>query len=203
MKKILTLVVLLAMTAVSVQAQIDFGVKGGFNLTNMSVSKDVLAPSNQVGFFIGPTAKMTIPIVGLGVDAAALFDQRSVEVEGMDEKVKKSSLQVPVNLRYTIGLSSLASIYFFAGPQFGFSLGTKDFENKGVEWTNSGADLSGNIGAGVMVLKHVQASLNYNFALGKTGEFEVLNEAGEWLGKNGKKTSGRMNAWQLSVAYFF
>ena len=61
----------------------------------------------------------------------------------------------------------------------------------------------GNIGVGVMLLKHFQASLGYNFSLGKTGEFEVENYLAEQMGKNGSKSSGKMNAWQLSVAYFF
>jgi hypothetical protein len=54
-----------------------------------------------------------------------------------------------------------------------------------------------------MLMKHIQASLNYNFQLGKTGEFEVENYEAEELGKNGSKSNGRINAWQLSVAYFF
>ena len=51
-----------------------------------------------------------ISIVGLGVDGALLFSQR-----GKDE-VKQTGLEVPVNLKYTIGLGSLLRIYVAAGP---------------------------------------------------------------------------------------
>jgi hypothetical protein len=205
MKKVIALIVFFAAITMSAHAQIQWGVKGGLNVSSLSVSKDVIDPSNQVGFFIGPMVKFTLPVVGLGVDAAALYDQRSSDLEGVDKQLKEQSLQIPVNLRYSIGLSSLASVYFFAGPQFGFNLGSKttDILNNGAEWRFNSSNLSANIGAGVVVMKHIQASLNYNFALGKTGEFNVLNAAGEALGFNGTKIDGRMNAWQLSVAYIF
>lgn len=77
MKKLLTLIVIAATAfAVPAGAQIKFGIKGGLNITDMSFSKDVVKTSNQTGFFIGPTLKIKIPVVGLGVDASALYDQR-------------------------------------------------------------------------------------------------------------------------------
>lgn len=73
MRKLFTLVVLIAATLVTLpaQAQFKFGLKGGLNVTNMSFSKDVVDVSNRAGFFIGPTAKFTVPIVGLGFDISA------------------------------------------------------------------------------------------------------------------------------------
>ncbi len=112
-------VVLIA--AVPSQAQIKFGLKGGLNVTNMSLNMDVIDKSNQTGFFVGPTVKVTLPIVGLGVDASALYDQRDAKLE--DEKVSLRSINVPINVRYGIGLGSMASIYLAAGPQFGYNIG--------------------------------------------------------------------------------
>ena len=207
MKKVFALVVALAAITMSAQAQIDFGVKGGLNLSKMSASKDALNSSNQLGFFVGPTAKFTLPVVGLGIDVSALFDQRSSEVElnGMKETIKQTSLQIPANVRFAFGFGDKASIFIFGGPQIGFNLSgkAKDVFNDAAEWTFKSSNLSGNIGAGVMLMKHIQASLNYNFQLGKTGEFEVENYEAEELGKNGSKSNGRINAWQLSIAYFF
>lgn len=67
---------------------------------------------------------MTLPIVGLGVDASALYDQRDAKLE--DEKVSLRSINVPINVRYGIGLGSMASIYLAAGPQFGYNIGDKN-----------------------------------------------------------------------------
>ena len=202
MKKIFTLVVLLATITVA-QAQVKFGVKGGLNLTNMKLSKDVVDKSNQAGFFFGPTVKFSIPVVGLGLDAAALYDQRSAKLDG--ESVKQQSIQIPINLRYGVGLGSLASINFFAGPQFGFNVGDKTFESlnnvkqTATNWTLKSSNLSANVGLGLMLLGHLQVSANYNFALGKTGEYEYIQSASSMMYKGDTK----MNAWQIGLTYFF
>ena len=201
MKKFFTLVVLLATMTVAAQAQVKFGVKGGLNITSMKFDESVLDKSNQAGFFIGPTVKFTLPVVGLGIDAAALYDQRSAKVA--DETLKQQSIQIPVNLRYGIGLGSTASIYIFAGPQFGFAIGdkSKNIVGDALEWRLKDSNLSANVGLGLMLLDHLQVSANYNIALCTTGEVDVNKALGTtWDTAVGKAKS---NAWQLSVAYFF
>ena len=201
MKKILTLVVLLATITVAAQAQVKFGVKGGLNITSMKLDKSVADKSNQAGFFIGPTVKFTLPVVGLGIDAAALYDQRSAKV--LDETLKQQSIQIPINLRYGFGLGNTASVYIFAGPQFGFSIGDKvtELANDAADWRLKDSNLSANVGLGLMLLNHLQISANYNIALGTTGEVDVNNAINTaWNTAIGK---AKANAWQLSVAYFF
>ena len=197
MKKFLTVVVLFAalMTAVPAKAEVKFGLKGGLNLTSMSFDSNIIDKSNQAGFFIGPTLKFTLPIVGLGIDASALYDQRKAKVD--DSSVKQQSIQIPINLRYGIGLGSKASIYFFAGPQFGFNVGDKDIKTDVGNWTFKSSNISANVGLGLMLLGHLQVSANYNFGLGKTGEFS------ENTIPNQIKENGKLNAWQIGVAYFF
>ena len=201
MKKILTLVVLLATITVAAQAQVKFGVKGGLNITNMKFDNSVADKSNQAGFFIGPTVKFTLPVVGLGIDAAALYDQRSAKVS--DETLKQQSIQIPINLRYGFGLGSAASVYIFAGPQFGFAIGdkTKEIINNVADWRLKDSNLSANVGLGLMLLNHLQVSANYNIALGTTGEVDVNSALGTtWDTAIGK---AKANAWQISVAYYF
>jgi len=203
MKKIFTtLVVAIMMVAAPAQAQVKFGVMGGLNFTKMSFSGDVEDnASNKAGFFIGPTASFTLPIVGLGIDASALYDQRSAKSDG--ETIKTQSIQIPLNLRYGFGLGSLASVFVFAGPQFGFNIGdkSKTLVEGAAEWTAKSSNLSANIGIGALALNHLQVKLNYNIALGKTGEVEALDAAtGAVKSVLGK---GKASAWQLSVAYLF
>lgn len=208
MKKFFTLVVLLAAMTVAAQAQVKFGVKGGLNLTSMKLSKDIVDKSNQAGFFIGPTVKFTLPVVGLGIDAAALYDQRNAKVA--DETVKQKSIQIPVNVRYGFGLGSSASIFIFAGPQFGFNVGDKDFSsldsatNTISNMTLKSSNLSANVGLGLMLLDHLQVSANYNIAIGKTGEFNVITSTtGAISDVITGSTNARANAWQIAVAYYF
>lgn len=199
MKKTITfiLVAIAMMVVMPAKAQVQFGLKGGLNVTSMSFSEKVFNKENRAGFFIGPTAKFTLPIVGLGVDASALYDQREAEVEG--DKIKQQAINIPVNLRYGVGLGETANLFFFAGPQFGFNVGDKEHKLlDGETWKLSGSTLSVNFGLGVMVLNHVQVSANYNLVCGKTGELTVIEGAG-----NALKNKGRANAWQISAAYYF
>ena len=202
MKKILTLVVLLTTITVAAQAQVKFGVKGGLNLTSMKLDKSVADKSNQAGFFIGPTVKFTLPVVGLGIDAAALYDQRSAKV--LDETLKQQSIQIPINLRYGIGLGSTASFYIFAGPQFGFAIGDKvtELANDAADWRLKDSNLSANVGLGLMLLNHLQVSANYNVAIGKTGDFNVWKATSSSIA-DAISGDTKANSWQLSVAYFF
>ena len=157
MKKIFTTAVLAAamlFSANSAEAQVKFGIKGGLNVTSMSLDSKVLDAENRAGFFIGPTLKFTLPVVGLGIDASALYDQREAkakaEVEGaeVESNFKTQSVNIPINVRYGFGLGSTASIFLFAGPQFGFNVGDKNqsiFKDMG-EWRLKSSTFSVNVG---------------------------------------------------------
>jgi hypothetical protein len=216
MKKIFATAVL-AMSVfftTAVQAEVKFGLKGGLNVTSMSLSSDVLGASNRAGFFIGPTVKFTLPIVGLGIDASALYDQREAKVKVSDVEsnlfnetsntLKTQSINIPINLRYGIGLGSSASVFIFAGPQFGFNVGSKTQEiYEGMaDWKLKTSNFSVNVGLGFMLLNHLQVSANYNIACGKTGEVTLGNVASS-VTKGLTDSNGRANAWQIALAYYF
>lgn len=213
MKKIFTTAVLAAamlFSANSAEAQVKFGIKGGLNVTSMSLDSKVLDAENRAGFFIGPTLKFTLPVVGLGIDASALYDQREAkakaEVEGaeVESNFKTQSVNIPINVRYGFGLGSTASIFLFAGPQFGFNVGDKNqsiFKDMG-EWRLKSSTFSVNVGIGAMLLSHLQLSANYNIACGKTGDMTVSKALGE-TGQNLFSKNGRTNAWQIGLAYYF
>lgn len=200
MKKIFTVIALAAAMALPSHAQVNFGLKGGLNLTALSLSNSDAekAVSNKSGFFVGPTVKFTLPVVGLGIDAAALYDLREGKVKDTGETLKQQSIQIPINVRYAFGLGDMASIYIFAGPQFGFNIGDKEKKLiEGVDWTLKSSNLSANIGLGALLMNHLQVSINYNFALGKTGEVSATNN------NVINSTDVKANAWQIGVAYYF
>ena len=202
MKKLFTLVALVALTcfALPAQAQLKFGLKGGLNITDMSLNSDVFKASNRTGFFIGPTAKLTVPILGFGLDVSALYDQREAEIKGTDATLKQKAINIPINIRYDIGLGSLAAVYLAAGPQFGFNVGdkSKSFLN-GNTWKLKSSNFSINLGAGVMLLSHLQVGFNYNIVCGKTGDVTVLNTITDTY----ESFRNRSNTWQISAAYYF
>lgn len=208
MKKILTLIVMAVAFAMPSQAQFNFGVQAGLNLTNISdFSLTAAGVENAIesraGFFVGPTVKFTLPIVGLGIDASALYDQREAKTNG--ETLKSQSIQIPINVRYGFGLGSMAEIFAFAGPQFGFNIGDKDktwgdVKNTAAKWTLKSSNVSANVGIGATIMSKLQLKVNYNIALGKTGEVDIKEGAdAAWKTITGAKA----NAWQVSAAYFF
>lgn len=198
MKRTLTLILVAVamMVVMPAHAQLQFGLKGGLNVTSMSFSEKVVAKENRAGFFVGPTVKFNVPIVGLGFDASALYDQREAEVD--NQKIKQQAIAVPINLRYTVGLGETAGVYFAAGPQFGFNVGDKETKlTSGETWKLNSSTISFNFGLGVMILNHVQVGANYNLVCGKTGELSASSVL------EGVKNKGRANAWQISAAYYF
>lgn len=208
MKKLFTLVLMAValLTATTASAQVKFGVKGGLNVTDMHLNDEVFDKSNQAGWYIGPTVKVSLPVTGLGVDIAALYDYRSAKVTDPsteEVKVKQQSINVPVNLRYGIGLGSLASIIFHAGPQIGFNVGDKNFK-----WTDTSnyalkkSNFSFNVGLGVSVAKHLEVTGNYNIACGKTADATVLKTVQDVAG-TAVKSHSRNNSWQIGLAYYF
>ena len=211
MKKILSLVFLVAamMFATSANAQVKFGLKGGLNVTSMSFSEDVFDASNKTGFFVGPRVKFTVPIVGLSFDAAALYDQKEADVKYADTdgelgkvNVKQQSINIPVNVRYGFGLSSLANAFVFAGPQWGINVGDKSFKwNETSSYSLKKSNFSVNVGAGVTLLSHLQISANYNIACGKSADASLV-KAAEALTNAGKDKS-RNNSWQIALGYWF
>lgn len=205
MKKIFTLIAV-AMISLTASAQLSFGLKGGLNVTNMSLSSEVLDSKNHAGFFIGPTVKFNLPVVNLGVDAAVLYDQREAKftanVAGQtvvdDETVKRQAINIPINLRYGIGLGEMAEIFVKAGPQFGFNIGDKNPIKDYKDFTWKSSELSVNLGVGVMVMSHLEVAANYNIVCGKTGESSATDAISTAILKDSKN-----NAWQVSLAYYF
>lgn len=200
-KGLLCFTILLAglMAAVPASAQLKFGVKGGLNIAKVKFDKSIADSDNRAGFFIGPMAEFTLPIVGLGVDAALLYDQKEMELDGEKEKTKY--INIPINLKYSIG-TKLAGVYLAAGPQFAFNVGGKnifkDLDSESFELNNS--ILSLNIGGGVKLLGKLQVGYNYNISLGNTGEMK----SADLLEKvDIVKSDFKYSTHQISVAYLF
>ena len=193
MKKTVSILVIAAALLVTLPAtaQIKFGIRGGANLVNMKFNNGTFDKNNRAGFYVGPTIKFTVPIVGLSLDASALYDEKTAEVNG--ETMKAQSIDIPINVRYGVGLGSVANLFLFAGPQFGFNVASdKSLYNSAKEWTWKSSNVSVNVGVGCTVLKHVEVKANYNIACTKSGELN--DDSG---------ISAKYNSWQLGLAYYF
>ena len=122
MKKIVLTMAIAMLGLTSAKAQVNLGVRGGFNITEMSFNEEVFDTSNRLGFFVGPVLKFSLPFPNLGLDIAGYYDQRDMKID--DETITQKSIIVPANLRLNIGFSDMAGIYLAAGPQVCPSLGS-------------------------------------------------------------------------------
>lgn len=207
------IVVCCMLVSMPAHAQLKWGVKGGVNLSEIDWKGGYAGnKEHSIGFFIGPMAELTIPIIGLGIDGALMYSQRGNKYDvsagtfsgSIDER--QQGIEIPVNLKYTIGLGSLLGIYIAAGPDFFFNFKDIDLKALGSGVNTDGAvdtkktQVGLNVGVGVKILKHLQVGVNYQIPMGNT--FSVGDAAGAiWekvLGKNAKTKT-----WQISAAYIF
>ena len=173
MKKVtgLVLIILMAFIAVPAKSQLKFGVTGGLNISSVHLNSDILKADNVTGFQIGPMIETTIPLIGVGLDAAILYSQKGMDVKsetGTSTNVKTDYIDVPVNLKWKFGLPIIKG-YLAAGPYIGFRVGGDKFwEIPGsvvgqVKAKNFSAGL--NFGAGVELISHLQVGINYGLGL--------------------------------------
>ncbi len=223
MKKIkLLLALVLGMAWGTAQAQsFSYGIVGGLNLTKLKYSgsaKDNFSSDNRAGWYIGPKVEFNTAL-GIGIEAALEFSQRSLNITSDDASnltndvygvqpsqsvtEKYRTIEIPINIRYNIGLGSKAGIYVSTGPQFGFALQNMKWKNlgSGTNFSKQNMNTTWNIGAGVRLLSHLEVGIGYNFALGKAGK-AIIGE--KYSGTNQDyELKYKTNTFQVQVAYLF
>ena len=202
MKRFFSLVVLFSAMTMAVQAQnVKFGVKGGLDLQNMKFDNSVFNTDNKLGWFVGPTLQISLPIGGLGVDIAGLYNQKKYEVNG--ESIKQQNILVPVNARLNLGIGSTAGLYVAAGPQFSFNIGDDEFtwkkENVENTFQLKKSAFSVNLGAGIYFSSNLEIGFAYNIALGSTADATWGKATDAAFHKDDTKPK----SWHISAVYYF
>jgi len=204
MKKTIISMVVMAMFAVlPASAQgIAFGVKGGANITKMSIDNDAVKSESGVGFFVGPTLKIDF-LPFFGVQGSVFYEQANSKVNG--EKIKRQSIIIPIDARLNLKFNEAAGIYLTTGPQIGFNVGEDDFK-----WNESGSYkntfqmkksmFNWNFGIGAMLTKKVEVGVVYSLGIAKTGELQAeLDKAKE----NNNELKPKSKTVQISATLFF
>lgn len=192
MKRVYLLILaLVAWMAVPAQAQFKWGIKGGANISSIHFSDlpETFSTDNLTGFHIGPTIELMAPLVGLGFDASILYSQTGMEIG--TQTVKSDYLNIPVNLKWKIGIPAV-KVFVAAGPYVGFRLGGGkiwDVLSDQIESKSFSAGL--NIGAGVELIQHLQISATYQ--LGLTDNYSIKK----------LEIDGKNRGWLISAAILF
>lgn len=222
-KRISILLFIIILPGSSAQAQIKFGIKGGLNISKADFSnfQENFKADNMNGFFFGPMVDLNIPIVGLGVDGSLLYSQKGTKFtnNSNNESVtnKQHAIEIPINLKYSIGLGNMASIFVAAGPSFNFNIKSDNIGNDLLSIANKKSDNSSlidtknsevaiNLGGGVKLLNHLQIGINYSLPLTNSAKDNFSN--GGAIGElsnviNGSSFKSKTKMWQVSVAYLF
>lgn len=189
-----------------VSAQVRIGVKGGLELTQMEFSSAALRESNRAGFYVGPQVKFQLPVVGLGIDVAALYNRRNVKVE--HENLTQQSLLIPAHIRYGANIGNVLGVFLCAGPQLSFNIGDdifywRDEESNNNQYSLQNTLLSMNFGGGVDIGPNLEATIYYNVPLGKTADFTWDRLGTELKNETWRRAKSRINAWHIALTYFF
>ena len=200
MKKIFAAAALMLLIAVPASAQFSYGLKAGLNVSKASLDWSTVSSDNQTGFFVGPMVEFTVPLVGVGVDASLLYNNKGMKLKDVTSGNSFSQtlqyIDIPINLKYTYGLGSIAGVFVTTGPQFSFNISSKKL--KIADYTLKSSEFSWNVGLGAKLLRHLQVAYNYNIAIGKTSEFEYYDTA-----MNLVKGKLKNNTHQISLVYMF
>ena len=195
-KSALFLVTLLFIGGITAQAQLKWGLKAGLNMSSISLNSnainDVLDVSNYTGFQVGPMVEFTVPIIGIGMDAAILYSHEGFKldsIQNISQTYKTNNLLIPVNLKYKMSFMDVVGAFVTAGPYAKFRL-SDDLKDQ-YKSKSFGAGL--NFGIGVEFLGQLQVGVNYQ--LGLTDDFKTL-EASDAL-------KGKDRMWTVSAAYLF
>lgn len=205
MRKLLYLVftVLSILYSHKINAQkVQFGVRAGLDVSEISFSSNIIEEKSYKGWFVGPTAKFSLPPTGLGVDISTLYDCHSVNIKntiGENMTIKYQQIAIPINLNYSVGLGDIASISFFAGPQWNINIISNEFEwNKVKSYLLNNSTFSINVGLGINVFSNLQIRGSYNIACGKSRDVTFENIANNII--RAKKNN---NSWQIGIVLFF
>jgi hypothetical protein len=213
MKKSLIFLVVLFVSWSAVQAQIKFGLKAGVNLSSVSLEGNLvnnLKVDNFTGFQVGPMVEFTVPVLGIGFDAAVLYSNEGFKLDGVTfdnvgtaieteaKTYKSNNLLIPVNFKYKLIILGVAGVYATAGPYAKFSL-DNNLKNQ-YESKSFGFGL--NFGAGVELLKHLQVGVNYQ--LGLTEDYSKLEVPGLTdIPGFTADIKGQPKGWSVTAAYLF
>ncbi len=197
MKKIILLAacVLSLLSIVPAQAQINFGVKAGVNMSNFDYDEIEYAAGNVTGFTGGVMVEALVPIIGIGVEASVMYSLKGGQVPVAIDEAKNfetENIDIPINLKWKMGVPYIGKVFLIAGPSFKFKLDDTFTENVK---NQTNFDLSINAGGGVELFNKIQIAAQYGWGLGED-EVEV-----DWLSSEIVKFNNRY--WTFTAAYLF
>lgn len=203
---VVVLAIVMLLSATSANAQLKFGLKAGAAINDLKFSEDVFSKENRAGFTGGIMLEFTVPVIGLGFDASAMYVHRSVNAENTEDfgslteeekdGLGRDYIDIPINLKYKLNLPGVGSVikpFVTTGPSFAFLVSKKAISDA---LKNKTCDIAWNFGFGIELFSKVQVAASYG--LGLTNTLEYVNLTG-----NKETIEGKNRYWTVTAAYLF
>ena len=188
-------VLLLTLAVMPAAGQVRVGLRAGIAVNGLQLDRDIVSSSNRAGYTGGLVLDLNIPVVGLGIEASAMYTYRNNRLTSGDRIYKRHYIDIPLYARYRLtlpGVERFFAPYVFTGPDF--SILFDDDAPVGIN--NSRTYTSWDVGGGADLFKHVRLSVNYG--IGITRAMEIIDH--EYAGT---QVDGKDRHWTLNIAYFF
>lgn len=197
MNKKILLAILMIAAIVPATAQVRLGVRGGITIGEMRFDRDVINSDNRVGYTGGLLIDLNIPVVGLGIEASAMYTYRKNHYRLSDDYqvFKRHYFDFPVYARYQLSLPRVERIiapYIYTGPCFSVLFS----ENAPDSYDNSKTVLSWDVGAGADLFRHLRISATYGLGISKALEYIDREYTGD-------RVHGKDKHWTINAAYLF
>lgn len=206
LKRIFLVALVAIMACASANAQLKFGIKAGMNVNKLHFSSEAVndLQKNSTGWEAGVMAEFTVPVIGVGIDAALMYARMNNEedlmfdngsaLEDASNFYGKNFLEIPVNLKYKLTLPAVASIVkpmIYTGPTFAFKLDKNVWD----DIQTHTCQVAWNVGLGLEFFNHLQVAAGYNFGINNIMKYTNLVNAQDYKVKN--------NYWTVTAAYLF
>ena len=113
------------------QSPVSFGLKGGFNISNLS-GDEFEDFDTRIGLMIGAVLDINLPMLPIGIESGIYYTQKGVsysesedffgEIVDINGKIKLDYIEVPVLAKISLGPPGPLSPHLLAGPYVGFNL---------------------------------------------------------------------------------
>lgn len=193
MKKIILLLILLV--SLPATAQVRLGVRGGITLGEMRFDREIIDSDNRMGYTGGLLIDFNIPVVGLGIEASAMYTHRRNRLTDGDRVFKRHYIDIPVMARFRLPIPGVEHVFapiIYTGPSFSVLFN----ENGPSTNDNSKTYLSWDVGAGADLFNHLRLTATYGIGITKAMEYIDYEYTGD-------RVNGKDRYWTLSAAILF
>lgn len=195
--------VILLMIGSTANAQFKIGIKGEVGVNKLSTNyKEMFSTENMNDFKVGPAFEFMLPITDFGIEGAILYSNEKMKIKDFNsnnlfDEVTSHYLDIPVNLKYKIGLFSPIKLFAAAGPYANIRLSGDDFRYEVIKDQVEAKKFQAgiNVGVGAEIINKIQLGVNYRIKL--TDDYSVTEPDYKDAFNN------KDGLWSITAAFFF